>query len=139
MRSGAAPRRRCPEAGRRGERGFTLLEMLVAVAILAALVGIIPRSFVSARAAIERSQDWLEAGLVAEAVLNAELADRNLRPGVRRGTLDGHRWAAVIAPSRILAVRPEGTDRILLDVRVAVAVSGEAALEVETVRIGAAQ
>lgn len=138
MRSGAQPRRRS-EAGRRSERGFTLLEMLVAVAILAALVGIIPRSFVSARAAIERSQDWLEAGLVAEAVLNAELADRNLRPGTRRGTLDGRRWAAVITPSRILAVRPEGTDRVLLDVRVAVAVSGEAALEVETVRIGAAQ
>ncbi len=139
MMGGAEPRRRCSYAGRRGERGFTLLEMLVAVAILAALVGIIPRSFVSARAAIERSQDWLEAGLVADAVLNAERADRNLRPGTRRGTLDGHRWAAVIAPSRIIAVRPEGTDRVLLDVRVAVAVSGEAALEVETVRIGAAQ
>lgn len=130
-----------PAAGRvsRGDRGFTLLEMLVAVAILAALVAVIPRSFVSARAAIDRSEDWLEAGLVAEAVLNSELADRNLRPGTRRGTLDGRRWAAVIVPSRIDGGATEATERILLDVRLAVSVAGAATLDVEAMRIGSAR
>ena len=123
----------------RREQGFTLLEMLVAVAILAALVAIIPRSFVSARAAIDRSQDWLEARLVAEAVLNGELTDRNLRPGTRRGTLDGRSWAAVIVPSRFAAGPREGTNRALLDIRLAVSVSGKASLDVETTRIGLAR
>jgi prepilin-type N-terminal cleavage/methylation domain-containing protein len=139
MRSGAMAARSAAHDCPGGERGFTLLEILVAVAILAALVAIVPRSFVSARTAIDRSEHWLEARLVAEAVLNGDLADRNLRPGIRRGNLDGHRWAAVIVPSRIVAGSPEEMDRILLDVRLAVSVSGAATLDVETMRVGFAR
>ena len=135
MSTGANSPVRCARRLRRNS-GFTLLELLVAVAILAALVTLIPRSFVSARAAIDRSQDWLEARLVAEAVLSGELADRNLRPGTRRGTMDGHGWVAVIVPSRFMTGQPEGTDRALLEVRLAVSVAGAATLDVETTRIG---
>ena len=138
MRSPVSPWLRAVQR-RRGENGFTLLEMLVAVAILAVLVAMIPRSFVSARAAIDRSQDWLEARLLAEAVLNGELADRNLRPGARRGTMDGRTWAAVIVPSRFAAGRPGGIDRALLDIRLTVSVSDNASLDVETTRIGLAR
>ena len=123
----------------RSENGFTLLELLVAVAVLAALVTLIPRSFVSARAAIDRSQDWLGARLVAEAVLSGELADRNLRPGTRRGTSDGHSWVAVIVPSRFMTGQPGETDRALLDIRLAVSVAGAASLDVETTRVGRAR
>lgn len=122
----------------RRQLGFTLLEMLVAVAILAALAAVIPRSFVSARAALDGSKDWLEARLVADAVLSQELAGPALRPGVLSGDVDGRRWRAVLEPSRSLA-RAEGSDRALLDVRLAVSVSGDAMLRVETLRIGFAQ
>lgn len=126
-------------AALRRQSGFMLLEMLVAVAILAALVAIIPRSFVSARATIDRSQDWMEARLVAEAVFNDQLAGPALKAGIRRGTLEGRNWTAVLEPSRILSVRAVDTDRIPLDVRLAVAVSGGASLEIETMRVGVAQ
>ena len=57
-------------AGLSRDAGFTLLEMLVAVAVLALLAGVVPRSFVFARSILDHSRDWVAARLVAEAVLN---------------------------------------------------------------------
>ena len=118
--------------------GFTLLEVLVAVAILAVLVGIIPRSFVSARALLDRSQDWTEARLVADAVLDGELAGLRLTPGVRTGSIEGRRWRAVIEANRDVP-RSAESDRLLLNVRVSVPVLPGETLVVDTMRIGFAQ
>lgn len=124
---------------RRGASGFTLLEMLVAVAILAALAAVIPRSLVSARAAMDGSRNWMQARLVAEALLADDLGGFAQRPGIRRGTRDGHAWSAVLAPNGTVAASPEKSDRVLLDLRLAVQVDGAATLRVETLRIGYAR
>src|SRR4051812_777842 len=84
------------------EAGFTLLEMLVAVAVLAVLASLIPRGFVSARALIDRSDAWLEAQLVADAVLKDELAGSAMHPGTFRGRKAGHEWSATILPDTTL-------------------------------------
>jgi prepilin-type N-terminal cleavage/methylation domain-containing protein len=119
-----------------GEAGFTLLEMVVAVAVLAAIASIIPRSFVAARANFDRSEDWLKARLVAEAVLAEELAGSTLRPGVRSGSIDRRAWSASLEPNFTLSSRDPEVGRILLDVRVRVAVKGGESLEISTMRIG---
>jgi general secretion pathway protein I len=126
-------------AKRAGDAGFTLLEMLVAVAVLAVLAGLIPRSFVAARAVFNRADNWMQARLVAESVLNQELARRGLRPGVMSGTVDGHEWTAELETSRLPIAQSEETNRVLLDVRLKVEVSPRDTLEIETIRIGAGQ
>ena len=118
--------------------GFTLIEMLVAVAILAALVGIVPRSLVFARSIMDHSRDWMDARLVAETVLNDELVGPALAVGTRTGVIDGRRWQVTL--KRHTATRPEdpGTGRVLLDVEIEVEVGAGKSLNVETMRIGGA-
>lgn len=118
--------------------GFTLLEMLVAVAILSVLVGLIPRSFVYARAIINRSESWTEARLVAEAVLNGELAGGALRPGTRRGEMDGRAWVATLKLNEALNSGAQ-SPRALLEVNLQVTVSAKQVFEVQTMRIGSPQ
>jgi prepilin-type N-terminal cleavage/methylation domain-containing protein len=120
------------------DRGFTLLEMLVAIAVLAALVGIVPRSLVFARSMMDHSRDWMDARLVAETVLNDELVGPTLAVGTRTGEIEGRRWRATL--SRHTATRPEAAEsgRVLLDVRLEVDVGAGRILEVETMRIGGA-
>jgi len=118
------------------EAGFTLLDMLVAVAILAVLVGVVPRSFVFARSLLDHSRDWMEARLVAESVLNDELVRVALEPGVRGGVIEGRRWRATIRRSSLLGAVPAESGRMLLDVRISVDVGAGKSLEIDTMRIG---
>jgi prepilin-type N-terminal cleavage/methylation domain-containing protein len=135
-RRGAFIRRRPGAPGARADEGFTLIEMTVAVAVLAAMVAVIPRSLVAARTNFERSQDWLHARLVAEQVLNEELAGASLEIGTMRGRIDGRAWSAVLDPISALSSTDPQVTSILLNVRVSVAVTGGETLDLSTVRIG---
>ena len=121
---------------RAGEAGFTLLEMLVAVLVLAALVSVVPRSLVAARTNIERSKDRLAARLVAETVLNEALVGTALKPGAIGGEVDGRRWHATLTR---IDTPPAQSGQMLLDVHVEVTVSGSQTLDVDTMRVGAPQ
>lgn len=123
----------------RGEGGFTLLELLVAVAVLAVLVGVVPRSFVFARSILDHSRDWMDARLVAESVLNDVLVGPAIAPGARSGVIEGRRWHATLRRRGGLGVDASATSRTLLDVRIEVDVGAGKMLEVETMRIGGAQ
>jgi prepilin-type N-terminal cleavage/methylation domain-containing protein len=118
------------------DAGFTLVEMMVAVAILAVLAGVVPRTFVFARSIIDHSRGWVGARLVAESVLNDTLAGPGLQPGARSGELDGRRWRATLRPQGVLGKSRLDSGQMLLDVRLEVDVSPGRTLEVETMRVG---
>jgi hypothetical protein len=100
------------------------------------LLTIVPRSFVAARAIINRSENWMDARLVAETVLNQELTGSELRPGSRRGVIAGREWTAVLTPNGVLSAGGSESGRMLLNVRVGVTVSPVETFEVETMRVG---
>ncbi len=123
---------------RQQDEGFTLLEVLVAVAILAALLYVVPRSLVIARSSVVQSHAWLEARLVAEEVLAEELTGANLHPGTFAGVTHGRRWRAVVLPSPIASGRgPKG--EMLLEARLSVNVSPSRNLAVDRLLVGVAE
>ncbi|NVD42648.1 prepilin-type N-terminal cleavage/methylation domain-containing protein [Ensifer sp. HO-A22] len=127
-----------PEGERRPDAGFTLLEVLVAVAILAAVISVVPRSLVSARTSIGHSRAWLEARLVAEEVLAAELRNGRIRPGAFSGAVRGHRWRVVVVPAAVADAQPSN-GRVLLEARLSVEVSASRVLAVDRLLVGGSQ
>lgn len=80
------------------EPGFTLIEMVVALAILAMVLGALFQSFSSGLRTMGVAEQHLKAALIAESTL-ARYADRNLllEPG-ETGETDGFGWSAQVTP-----------------------------------------
>jgi len=101
---GAAPIARAP-ARLRGRDGFTLVEALAALAILAMLTVVVQRGLVMARTGIARSSDRIAAEWVARSLLAEPLGAQAARAGSRSGTSGGLPWTVTIEP---LDVAPAG-------------------------------
>lgn len=76
----------------RDRSGFTLLEVLVALAVMGALMGVMYRSVVVTRAGAVAFGNRSRGELVARAVLADFSARRDLRDGFYRGDRDGLSW-----------------------------------------------
>ncbi|WP_420391672.1 PulJ/GspJ family protein [Acuticoccus sp.] len=129
-------RRRC--AGRGGRRaGFTLVEVLVALTVLAVVTVGVHRGLVSATAGTRRAEEVVGAERVARTLLAAPLGP--VAPPERRsGTMGGRGWsmsleALALPPAETPS--PAAADWTPLRVRFAVSVPGARPLEVETVRV----
>lgn len=85
----------------RQQRGFTLIEVLVAFMILAISLSVIFRIFSDGLRNVAISEDYAQAMLVAEAQLASAGLDEPLLDGVTAGEWDTRfRWQRVVEPYR---------------------------------------
>lgn len=126
-------RRRLGVERRRGARGFTLLETLIAVAVMAALLALLPRTLLDARTLTNQSHHWLEARLLAESILAEDFASTELSEGIHSGRTYGRDWTVRVVRA---ASAPPDTRLRLFEIDVTVDVSPGRTLSVETVRLG---
>ncbi len=80
-------------------RGFTLVEVLVALVILGLALGVLLRAFSLGLRNADAARAWTEATLYAESKLAEIEAGEGLSPGVQSGRFDERfRWRAQVQP-----------------------------------------
>lgn len=118
--AGFAPDRRASR-GRPSRAGFSLIEALVALAVLALVAGAAAMVFSTGAERGARATARLRATFAAEAILNRVGLDVPLGPGRRAGRLaDGAAWAIEIVPYVEAGVQAAGDPAELLAVTVRV-------------------
>lgn len=91
--------------------GFTLIETLVAMMVLALLAGVLLRGVVAARDDAAWSADRAAGTLLATSVLDEAVGNRLLRDGAYRGERDGRHWVLTAAPAgRAVRLPPPQAD-----------------------------
>jgi prepilin-type N-terminal cleavage/methylation domain-containing protein len=76
----------------RGEAGFALIEVLVAVAVASVLMAVLIRSFVSTWAGVNIVRDEAEGTLLARSILDELLLRGTLAAGSQDGTMGRYAW-----------------------------------------------
>jgi general secretion pathway protein I len=119
-----------------GEEGFTLIEALVALAIIAAVLSTIG-SVIGTTVRGTRTIDQRLSLIGAAETLLAALPARNLlKPGRQSGELSGHRWRIDVAPLNLAPEDVPQTSRFVpLAVNMRMQAPGGPAIQVTTVRL----
>lgn len=81
-----------------GRDGFTLIETLVALGVIAFVMAVTVRGVVVARLGLERAQATLAAEAVARSIVETELDRLAAAPGVVEGETDGIGWTVTAEP-----------------------------------------
>lgn len=87
--------------------GFTLIEALAALAIVAVLSLVVQRGVVQSRAGLVAVEDRLAAERVARSLLAEPLRVLDIGRGGRTGTLDGYRYTIRLAALELSLPLPE--------------------------------
>jgi general secretion pathway protein I len=120
-----------------GARGFTLIEALVALAIVAAVLGSIGAVIATTVKGTRGIDQRLALGGTAETLLATLPPRALLKPGRQSGETAGHRWRLDVAPMNV-AVSTEAplTQRFVpLAVSLRLQAPGGPAMQVITVRL----
>jgi prepilin-type N-terminal cleavage/methylation domain-containing protein len=97
-------------ADARDERGFALVEVLVAVAVAAVLMGVLIRSFATTWSGIAAVREDAESMLLARSLLEHDPALRRLAPGVKVGTIGRYSWTVTTAQAKPAATAQGNAD-----------------------------
>jgi general secretion pathway protein I len=118
-------------------RGFTLIEALVALAIVAAVLGTIGTVIATTVKGTRGIDQRLALGGTAETLLVGLPARGLLKPGRQSGELSGHRWRIDVSPMNVaVATDAPQTGRFVpLAVTMRLQSPGGAAMQVTTVRL----
>jgi prepilin-type N-terminal cleavage/methylation domain-containing protein len=82
----------------RPRAGFTLIETLVALVVLAVVMLVAQRGMVAARFGLDRVQSATAAQTVARGIVETQLDQLAPEPGIREGVTDGLAWTVVAEP-----------------------------------------
>ena len=88
--------------GSRGQRGYTLIEVVVAFALLAFAMTLLLGSLTNATKQVRASSDFGRAALHAQSLLDQAGVGEALEVGQRDGEIEGgrYRWEMNVAPFR---------------------------------------
>jgi general secretion pathway protein I len=120
-----------------GARGFTLIEALVALAIVAAVLGSIGAVIATTVKGTRGIDRRLELSGTAETLVAALPARALLKPGRQSGEMAGHRWRIDVSPMNVaVASDAPPTQRFVpLAVTLRLQSPGGPAMQVTTVRL----
>jgi general secretion pathway protein I len=120
-----------------GARGFTLIEALVALAIVAAVLGTIGTVIATTVKGTRGIDQRLQLSGTGETLLAALPARKLLKPGRQSGELSGHRWRIDVSPMNVaVATEAPQTGRFVpLAVTMRLQAPGGPAMQVTTVRL----
>lgn len=116
--------------------GFTLLEALVALALVLAFVATLGPYLFHARRIMDRAESRIAAQILLRTLLNAPFDRSLLANAVRGGELNGLHWRIVTEPMAVDAAPPDAS-QTWAAYRVVVSVSSDAGQMVtaETIRL----
>jgi prepilin-type N-terminal cleavage/methylation domain-containing protein len=86
-------------ADRKGERGFSLVEVLCAVAIAASAIVVLSGGTTSALRGARALDMHLGAQMILRSILEDELAAGDTAPAMRHGDSGPYRWTLAIEPT----------------------------------------
>ena len=120
-----------------GAAGFTLIEALVALAIVAAVLGSIGAVIATTAKGTRGIDQRLALSGSAETMLASLPARKLLKPGRQSGETAGHRWRIDVSPMNVaVASEAPQTGRFVpLAVTMRVQAPGGPAMQVTTVRL----
>ncbi len=99
---------------RSSENGFTLVEVLVAITIIGAALGVTSQVITNGAQQTRAVEERRLAILVAQSQLAAVGAARNSRFGESRGSTDGVRWRIEVKPWTSGIVSPVRLEEVIV-------------------------
>jgi len=122
-----------------GQAGFTLVEALVAMAVVVAFVGTLGPYLFHARRIMDNAEHRVAAQILLRTLLDAPFDRSQLAGATRGGELNGLRWRIVTAPMAIDAVSSTtGRQWKAYRVTASVAAGHGQIITAETIRLGEA-
>ena len=121
----------------KGQAGFTLLEALVALALILAFAAVLGPHLSQARRIMVHAEGRVAAQVLLRSLLDAPFDRTSLANAVRKGEASGLRWRIVAEP--VLAAAPGTPDQprwLPYRVTASVAWSSDQVITAETIRLG---